>query len=261
MIIDSHAHLTTSELIDELPELLKRAHNENIKAIVNICCDLEALKKGLTVVESNPKPRVFLTAAVPPHDIGVEAEDFFSSIEKGASEKKLVAIGEIGLDYFYMAHPKEQQIQYFKRYLQLAIKADLPVVIHCRDAFFDLFSVIEEENSYQKKRLRGVIHCFTGTLQEAQKAIELGFYISLSGIVTFRKSTELQHVAKHIPLEHMLIETDSPYLAPQSMRGKRNEPAFLKETALFLARLKEVPFEELCRATTKNAIKLFSLPL
>jgi len=259
MLIDPHAHLTSKELLGELPALLKRAHEEKISAIVNICCDLDALKNGLTL--SKTDPLVFLTAAVPPHDVGENNEEFFSLIEKVASEKKLVAIGETGLDYFYMSHSKEQQIEHFKRYLHLATQSNLPIVIHCRDAFADLFDVIDEENRKRTKPISGVIHCFTGTYEEAQNAIARGFYISLSGIVTFKKSEELQNVAKKIPIEHLLLETDSPYLAPLPMRGKRNEPSFLVETAKFVSDLKKISFDELCRVTSKNAITLFALPL
>lgn len=189
-------------------------------------------------------------AATTPHDVAKSGESDFDEIAKEAS--RLQAIGETGLDYYYEHSPRELQQLFLRRYLKLARDHQLPVVIHCREAFADLFKILDEEG-----HAGGVLHCFTGTLEEAQGVIARGFYLSLSGIVTFKKSLELQEVGKAVPLDRLLIETDAPYLAPQSHRGKRNEPAFLVDTARFLADLRTIPFEELALHTSANAEALF----
>ena len=171
----------------------------------------------------------------------------------------LKAVGETGLDYHYTHSARDIQRQFLRRYLQLALECDLPVIIHCREAFSDLFHVLDEDYVVNGKHASGVLHCFTGTMQEAEKVIERGWMLSLSGIVTFKKSTELQQVAREVPLEQLLIETDTPYLAPQKHRGKPNEPAFLVETAAFIAELKQIPIEELAKATSDNARRFFQI--
>ncbi len=241
-------------LYEDLGDVLSRAAEAGVKRVVNICTDQETLARGLHSLSAYEG--LYLTAATTPHDVEGEGESFFPLVEKAASEKKLVAIGETGLDYHYEHSPKEKQKKYLRLYLQLAKKHALPVVIHCREAFPDLFKILGEE--YQGGA--GVLHCFTGTLEEAKKVIESGLYLSLSGIVTFKKSDMLQEVASWMPLERLLIETDAPYLAPQSKRGKTNEPAFLLETAIFIAKLKGVTLEELARVTSQNARSLFTLP-
>ncbi|MCK4934085.1 MAG: TatD family hydrolase, partial [Simkaniaceae bacterium] len=165
---------------------------------------------------------------------------------------KLVAIGETGLDYFYEHSDKELQKAFLIRYIQLAADCKLPVVIHCRDAFSDLYSILDE---HLKTPL--MLHCFTGSLEEANEAIERGYRISISGIATFKKSGELRETIKQIPLEYLVLETDSPFLAPQNYRGKQNEPSFIVETAKMLANVKGVPFDLVAQVTTKNAERFF----
>ena len=241
-LIDSHAHLGDEAFDPDLEEVIARAKEAGLTHIVNICTDEETLNKGLQMRSDF----VHLAAATTPHD--VEKEDLFSLVEKHLDD--LVAIGETGLDYFYEHSPRKLQQDHLHRYLDLAQRTNKPVVIHCREAFTDFFSILDQY------KVQGVLHCFTGTQAEAEGVIERGFYLSLSGIVTYKKSEALREVAKWVPLDRLLIETDAPYLAPQKWRGKRCEPAYVTETARVIS---EVRNEEIAIATAENARRLFRL--
>lgn len=255
MLIDSHAHLTSSLLFEQVDPVLERAQQAGVGAIVNICTDLLSLERGLEL--SQRYPWVYQAAATTPHDVEKEGEAVFEQIAATARRGKLQAVGETGLDYYYEHSSREVQKDFLRRYLHLALECQLPIVIHCREAFRDFFEILDAEYTVNGKHLPGVLHCFTGTMDEAEQVIKRGWMLSLSGIVTFKKSIELQHVAKVVPLEQLLIETDAPYLAPQSHRGKQNEPSFIVETARFIASLRQIPFEEVARATKRNAAHLF----
>jgi TatD DNase family protein len=252
MYVDSHAHLTSDELFPSIEEIRGRAFQEGIEAIVNICTNQRTLERGLLLQEGSP--RILLTAATTPHDVVDEGESFFPLVEQAAKQKRLSAIGETGLDYYYDYAPKEIQKKYLIRYFQLAKRENLPIVFHCREAFNDLFLLAKEEYSEGK----ALLHCFTGTLEEAKGVLDLGWMISFSGIITFKKSEALREVVKYVPLDRMLIETDSPYLAPQSKRGKVNEPGFVSETAKMIADLKQVSLEEVALQTKFNARAFFA---
>lgn len=253
MWVDSHAHLTDLAFVGEVDEVVNRASEAEVGWIVNICTDRDALDRGLAV--ANDHYQVVNVAATPPHTVGQLGEVDFPVMEAAARNGHLVAIGEIGLDYFYELSPREVQHDFLRRYLSLARELNLPVVIHCRFAFKDFFEILDKEFS----DLMGVLHCFTGTLEEAREVISRGWMLSLSGIVTFKKSDELRDVAKWVPLDHLMIETDSPYLAPQSHRGKRNEPAYLPEIGGLIADLKGVSVEQIALHTSSNAKRLFRL--
>lgn len=255
--IDSHAHITSETLASQVDVLLTRAQEANIKAIVNICTDAITLEKGLDLAKRYPW--VYNAAATTPHDVEKEGEALFPLMAQHAKNGSLVAVGETGLDYYYKHSDCEMQKMFLVRYLHLALECQLPVIIHCREAFADFFAILDSEYIVKDKHAPGVLHCFTGTLQEAEEVIKRGWYLSLSGIVTFKKSIELQEVAKIVPLEQLLIETDAPYLAPQSKRGKTNEPAYLPEVAAMIAQLKQIPLEDVARAATANAQALFRL--
>ena len=257
MFIDSHAHLSLQ--IEGVHEELLRAKEAKITAIMNICTDAVSLENGLLLAQEISTPKIYNIAATTPHDVEKDGEYFFPIVERMAKEKKLVAIGETGLDYYYEHAPRKLQQHYLRKYLQLAAQLDLPVVIHCRDAWQDFFSILDEENAVQKRKIRGVLHCFTGTLEDAKKVLERGFYVSFSGIVTFPKSTQLKEVAQYVPQERLFIETDSPYLAPQPVRGKKNEPAYVVEVAKVVAELKGISLEKLAESTTCNVVSLFNL--
>ncbi len=248
MLIDSHAHLT-SEGLDPIP-LLKRAEEAGLTQIINICTTPAELREGISLKKQYPW--IYNVAATTPHDVEKEGERNFEAF--AAQIDQIVAVGETGLDYHYEHSDRALQQLFLKRYLKLAEKNNLPIVIHCREAFADLFTILEAEFAGPV-----LIHCFTGNMEEADQVIERGWFLSLSGIVTFKKSVELQEVAKKVPLEQLLIETDTPYLAPTPYRGKPNEPAYIVETAKCVAELRGISFQELASQTSKNAALFFNL--
>jgi TatD DNase family protein len=254
MFIDSHAHLTVTSVADRVEEILERARHKQVKAIVNICIDPMSLEKGLHLAERHPW--VFNAAATTPHDVEKEGELFLPTVAEKAREGKLVAIGETGLDYHYLHSPIDRQKEYLLNYFDLACQTQLPVIFHCRDAFQDLFELADHHYSGK----RAVLHCFTGTLEEAKGCLDRGWSISLSGIITFKKSELLREIAAYVPLDRLFIETDTPYLAPESKRGKSNEPSYIEETAKALAQVKGISLEDVGEATAKNAAQFFSFP-
>lgn len=252
-LTDSHAHLADSSVYQQIDAILQRAQAAGVKNIINICTDAETLERGLEIARKYPFVRN--VASTTPHDVQKEGESFFPIVEKHAKAGDLVAIGETGLDYHYTHSPQEMQRDYLRKYLQLALEVHLPVVIHCRDAFADFFDILDSEYTGKGK---GVLHCFTGTLKEAEEVFKRGWYLSLSGIVTYKKSDELREVARMAPLDQLLIETDTPFLAPQSHRGKPNEPAYMVETAKVIADIKGISINELASVTSANTRALFS---
>lgn len=256
-LTDSHAHLTSPAVFDDLEPMLERAQQAGVQTIVNICTDLLTLERGLKLSQSHPW--IHQAAATTPHDVEKEGEEVFGTIAEAARQGSLKAVGETGLDYFYEHSNRSIQQTFLRRYLHLALECKLPVIIHCREAFADFFEILDAEYQQNGRHAPGVLHCFTGTMAEAEEVIKRGWMLSMSGIVTFKKSVALQEVAEMVPLDQLLIETDTPYLAPQSHRGKRNEPAFLADTAAFIASLRGITLEELADATTFNARRLFKL--
>lgn len=250
-MIDSHAHLTSADLLPDVERILERATLAGVSKIVNICTDEASLAAGLILARRYPI--LVNTAATTPHDVEKEGESFFLIVKRDV--KELVAIGETGLDYFYEHSNRKVQREFLSRYLELATSSSLPVIFHCRDAFEDLFSICDGEY----KGHPAVLHCFTGSLEEAKEVIDRGWYLSFSGIITFKKSEALREVVRYAPLDRIFIETDSPYLAPQGNRGKTNEPAFIRETAEKIAEVKKVPVESVIQMTEANAAQFFSL--
>lgn len=257
MLTDSHAHLTSSLVFDQLPGMLERAQKEGVQTIINICTDRLSLERGIEL--SRHHPWIYQAAATTPHDVEKEGEEVFPIMAAHARKGDLKAVGETGLDYHYTHSSKEIQQKFLRRYLRLALECRLPIIIHCREAFQDLFAIVDEEYRIQGGWGPGVLHCFTGNQKEAEEVLKRGWMLSLSGIVTFKKSTELQAIARDVPLNQLLIETDTPYLAPQKYRGQPNEPAFLFETAAFIAALKDISIKEIVQITTENAQKFFKI--
>ena len=251
-LLDSHAHLAA---LKDLAHALERARCAGICGIVNIATSKEELEFGLSL--SSSSPQIFLSAATTPHDVAVSGESDFEPIRKRAMEGRLQAVGETGLDYHYEHSPRKVQHHFLRKYLSLAKEAHLPVIFHCREAFQDLFRICEEEK-YEGPAL---LHCFTGTLEEAEQVVARGWMLSLSGIVTFKKSEALREVAKRVPLNQLLIETDAPYLAPQRHRGSENEPSFLVETARCIAQVRGLSIEDLAAATLDNASTFFKIQI
>lgn len=252
MYVDSHAHLCSDELYGDIEGILARSLNAGVSPILNICTDLVTLKRGL---ELHAKyPWVYNAASTTPHDVDAFGEEHFEEMECAAKNGLLKAVGETGLDYHYTHSNHETQKNFLKRYCRLAKECKLPLVIHCREAFQDLFHILDEE-----KASVVILHCFTGTLEEAKGVIERDWYLSLSGIVTFKKSEALREVGTWVPLDRLLIETDAPYLAPGKHRGRLNEPAFVVETAKTLADCKGISVDELAEATANNAKRILKL--
>lgn len=258
MIIDSHAHLTGSQALPHLYEFLAAAQNANLEAIINICTDIPSLDEGIKLHSTSPW--VFNAGATTPHDVEKEGEQNFARFASAARDGDLIAVGETGLDYYYQHSDRSIQQQFLRRYMALASETQLPLIIHCREAFHDLFQIIDSDYTTDGKAAPGVLHCFTGTISEAEQVLKRGWYLSLSGIVTFKNSTELQQVAKLVPLNQLLIETDTPYLAPMPHRGKMNQPAFVVHTANFIAQLRGIDPLDVIKATTNNAKRLFNFP-
>ncbi len=252
MYFDSHAHLTSPEVMEEVDEVVDRALKASVSRIVNICTDRASLEAGLALVKRHSN--VFNAGATTPHDVEKEGEELFPLFESHARRGDFVAIGETGLDYHYNHSPRELQQEFLRRYFRLASECKLPIIIHCREAFAAFFRILDESYSGL-----GILHCFTGTVEEASEVVKRGWFVSFSGIVTFKRSDALREAAKVVPLGQLLIETDTPYLAPQSHRGKKNEPAYLPEVAQVIAQIKGIPVEEIAAATYENASRLFSV--
>lgn len=250
LFIDSHAHLTSSTLSEHVEEILSRAQDHHVEKIVNICTDAQSLEKGLLL--SKRHPWIYHAAATTPHDVEKDGEAFFPIAKKHAHD--LVALGETGLDYYYEHSNRTAQQEFLVRYFELAKEMHLPLIFHCRDAFGDLFALAD---AHYKGR-PAVLHCFTGSAAEAKGCLDRGWLISFSGIITFKKSAALREAVTYVPLERMLIETDAPYLAPESKRGKVNEPSFIVETAGMVAQLKKLDLVQVAQQTTKNASQFFS---
>ena len=251
MLIDTHAHLDT---LDDLPGVLTRAKEGGIEKIIAISSDLESSLSTISIAENNNS--VFAAVGIHPHAAATADERSLSEIERLARTGKVVAIGETGLDYHYMNSDKNAQINSFTGQLGIAHRLSLPIVIHVRDADLDLVDILKTEKVSDRT---GVIHCFTGNYETARMYLDLGFYISFSGIATFKKSEEIRDAAKKIPGDRLLVETDSPYLAPVPLRGKTNEPAYVKYIAVMIAETRGVSFEEIAGLTTDNAERLFRL--
>ena len=251
MLIDSHAHLVS---LENLSEVLERAKENNIGKIVSISSDIPSTEETITLAERNSF--IFATTGVHPHSADQTNEEVLKRLDQFAKHEKVVAIGETGLDYFYMNSEKEVQIDSFVEHIHLGRKHNLPVIIHVREADENMVEILKKERA---ANLPGVIHCFTGNYDTAVKYLDLGYYISFSGIVTFKRSEELREAAKKIPANKILIETDSPYLAPVPHRGKPNEPSYVKHVADTLAEVRGITFDELADITKANAETLFRI--
>lgn len=255
-LTDSHAHLTSDEVFPTVDAVLERAQTAGVRKIVNICTDVATLERGIALAKKYPW--VYNTASTTPHDVQTEGESFFPIVRHHALAGDLVAMGETGLDYHYTHSPHDIQRDFLRRYLHLALESSLPVVIHCREAFTDFFEILDREFVVDNKLQKGVLHCFTGTVAEAEQVLHRNWFLSISGIATFKKSEILREVIRIAPLEQLLIETDTPFLAPQSHRGQQNEPAFLPETASLIAQIKGITPEVVATQTSSNAASLFA---
>ena len=253
MFIDTHCHLEMYAFDKDRDEVMKRAADSDITYIINAGSDIEGNVKGLQL--SGKNPNIYSAVGIHPHDAKALDESLYKELKKWIKQPKVVAVGEIGLDYYYLHSPKGVQIEAFRKQIALAKDKGLPIIVHSREAKNDTLQVLREEIVDTP----GVLHCFSGDKEMAKKAMELGFYISIAGTVTFKNAGELRETTKYIPDEFLLIETDAPYLSPVPVRGKRNEPAFLKHTARAVAKIRGIRISDLARITTLNAKKLFRI--
>jgi TatD DNase family protein len=253
MLVDHHCHLDFPDFADDLDGVVARAKAAGVGALVSISTCIRRFDRLLKLVEAYPN--VFCSVGTHPHHAHEELDVPVAEIVRLAQHPKVIAIGEAGLDYFYDNSPREAQTQGFRRHIAAARETRLPLVIHARDADDDVAAILEEESA--RGQFPAVLHCYTGGAELARRGLALGLYVSFSGIVTFKKSDALREVARSVPLDRLLVETDAPYLAPGKYRGKRNEPAYVVETAATLAQVKGTSVEELANATTQNFFRLY----
>ena len=253
MLVDSHCHLDFPELSQRLPQILAAMAEAGVGYALCAGVSLEGFPGLLALVE--PHAQLFAAVGVHPDGQGV-LEPSREALIALAQHQKVVAIGETGLDYYRLTGDLEWQRQRFRTHIQAAISCSKPLIIHTRSSADDTLRILREEGAGQAG---GVMHCFTETWEIAKAALDLGFYISFSGIVTFKSAAELREVAKQVPLDRLLIETDAPYLAPQPHRGKINEPAYVALVAAELARIRNCPLADIARATSANFFRLFPL--
>ena len=254
MLIDSHAHLDDKRFDRDRDSLIKDLESNGIELVINIGADLKSSIASVSLAEKYPN--IYATVGVHPHDAKNMDDSTLEILRSLAKRNKVVAIGEIGLDFYYDNSPRDEQRKWFREQLKLAKELDLPVVIHSRDAQQETFDTLKEA---QDGTLRGVLHCYSGSKEMAMEYIKLGFYISIAGPVTFKNARVLKEVAKAVPLDKLLVETDCPYLAPEPHRGKRNEPVYVKYVAGTIAELKGISYEELAKATNRNTRELFGI--
>src|SRR5689334_19406462 len=258
MFIDSHAHIDGKEFDADREEVIQRAQAAGVSLILNVGTGdphSGALERAVELGRRHDS--IFTAIGTHPHDARLYDDAAEQKIKNLINNEHVIAWGEIGLDFHYDNSPRDVQIEVFKRQLQAARECDLPVVIHTREAEAETIEILQSE--YDSAPRRGVFHCFSGSLELARRAIQIGFMISFSGIVTFKKAEDLREVAKQVPLDRLLIETDCPYLTPIPYRGKRNEPAYVVEVARTLAGLHGAELEELARITSENFNRFFGL--
>jgi TatD DNase family protein len=254
MLFDTHAHLNAEEYKDDLDEVISRAQEAGVTNMVVVGFDRPTIERAMELVDGYD----FLYASVGWHPVDAidMTEEDLIWIEELASHPKVVALGEMGLDYHWDKSPKDIQKEVFRKQIRLAKKLKLPIIIHNREATADILEILKEENA---EEVGGIMHCFSGSPEVARECVNMNFYISLGGPVTFKNAKKPKDVAAEVPLDKLLIETDCPYLTPHPFRGKRNEPGYVKLVAEQIAEIKGLSYEEVAAATTKNAKKFFGI--
>ena len=253
-MIDSHCHLDHEPLHENLSEIIKRSKEIGITKLLTICTTFDSFENIKTIIKKDQM--IYGTYGIHPHETVSNKVNKQTIIKSINENEKIIGIGETGLDFFYNYSDRERQITSFKAHIEASIELNKPIIIHSRDAEKETFEIL---NSYKNKKLKILMHCFTGSLEFSKKLQTLDAFFSASGIITFKNSTDLQNTFKTIPLKKLLIETDSPFLAPIPMRGKKNEPSFIKYTLEKLSSLKETTVEKMSKITTDNFNKLFNL--
>ena len=251
-MIDSHCHLDHEPLLSDLDNVLARSKKVGIKKLLTISTSLDSFTRVKKIV--NKDEIIYGTIGIHPHETNNDTVDSEFIVKNLLENKKIIGIGETGLDFFYNNSEKNKQINSFRIHIEASLKANVPIIIHSREAEEETFNIL---NEYKDEKLKILMHCFTGTQIFAEKLLEFNSYFSASGIITFKNSTDLQKTFKSLPLEKILIETDSPFLAPVPNRGKKNEPSFIDFTATKLAEIKEIDKLKLIKITTDNFNNLF----
>jgi TatD DNase family protein len=254
MLFDTHAHIDDNRFKGETEQVIARAKEQGVSLLVNVGYDLLHARQSIELAEKYPF--IYASVGLHPHDAKEADNVFWQEIYKLARHPKVVAIGEIGLDYYYDHSPRDVQREVFRRQIQVAKDLQLPIIIHNRDAHQDTLKIVREEKA---SLVGGVFHAYSGSWEMAREVINMGFYISVGGPVTFKNARKIVEVVEKIPLDSLLIETDCPYLTPHPYRGKRNEPAYVRFVAEKIAEIKNISFEEVAAVTKENGMKLFKI--
>ena len=253
-MIDSHCHLDHEPMFSDLKNVLNRSKENGVEKILTICTTKDSFKKIIEIIKFDPI--IYGTYGIHPHEVSANIVSKEEIIENVVSNKKIIAIGESGLDFYYNHSSKENQISSFKLHIEAAIDLNIPIIVHSRNAEKETFDIL---NDYKISNPKILMHCFTGSTEFANKLLSLNSYFSASGIITFKKSSDLQETFRLIPNEKLLIETDSPYLAPVPLRGKKNEPSYIKHTLIKLADIKNISADNIDKITSQNFNILFDL--
>ncbi|HBL69251.1 MAG TPA: hydrolase TatD [Firmicutes bacterium] len=254
MFLDSHVHLDDARFAEDREQVIQRALDAGVTTMINVGADMKSTRESLRLAKGYPGI-IYAAVGIHPHDAKSATENDYSELEGYLAQPEVLAVGEIGLDYHYDLSPREVQRTVFEQQLKLAVATDKPVIIHMREATQDTLNLLQQFTG----RLRGVMHCFSGSWETACAVLDLGLHLGFDGPLTFANAAKLREVAGKVPSDRILIETDCPYLTPVPYRGKRNEPAYVREVAAVLAELKKVDLEEIASLTANNARDLFSI--
>ncbi len=254
VLVDSHCHLNFPELSSRLDDVVANAASLDVGYMQTICTRMREFPDILAIAKRYDN--IWCSVGVHPNNVAEEPPVTSEELIAAAKDPKVIGLGETGLDYYYEHSPRELQTSSFIEHIKASRETGLPVIVHTRSADDDTIKILQ--NEMRKGKFPGLIHCFSTGKELAEAAIELGMYVSISGIITFKKAVELQEIVKNLPLSSLLVETDAPYLAPMPHRGKPNEPAYTSYTAKFLAELKNIPYEEVKKVTTENFFRLFA---
>lgn len=252
ILIDTHSHIDMDDY-EDVDSIIANAKASGVENIIIPSVDRSSFEKVISI--ANTHEGIYCALGIHPSEAQKATAEDFEIIEELAKEKKVVAIGECGLDYYWDKTFVQEQKSVFEKQIQIALKCNLPLVVHDREAHKDSFDMLVQTEG----KIPVIMHCFSGSLEFANECVKQGFYIALGGVVTFKNAKKAHEVAKHIPLEHLLLETDAPYLTPEPFRGKRNEPAYIKFTAEKIAQIRGISVEEIAQATTQNARKAFGI--
>ncbi len=258
MLIDTHAHIYHERFDGEIAATIARARDEGVEIIIMPAIDVSSIHRAIEL--SKTHEGLYAMAALHPSETAAASDSDFEEVRRLAQHPKVIAIGESGLDYYWDRSFDERQQDFFRRHIRLAVEADMPLILHNREATHDILRILEEERSRlpNPSKLRGILHCFVDDARTARRAAEIGFLVGIGGIVTF-KNSNLDDVVRELPLDQIVLETDAPFLAPDPYRGKRNEPAYVRIVAEKVARIRGMSLEEVARITSQNARRIFGL--